>query len=454
MEEQIKCPHCGGMIALSEAVTKQIRESFEQEYRSQLSKEKMKINEEAIKTVRAEVDVEIRDLKNQLSERDIKLRDAEDKEIEIRRLKRELEEKDKTIEHSVEDRIQAIKSEIEEQAKRKVTEAKELEIKVLQEELNEGKERLRRADELELQLKRQERERGEQERLHQLEIEKTKADESKRIWAIATSKMNEQHLLKDAEKDRQLEDLRKQIETLQQKAEQGSQQAQGEILEIELEKLLLANFRTDKIKPIPKGVSGADVIQQVYTQYGNFCGTILWESKRTKTWSDTWIQKLKDDMREIKANLAVIVSTVMPKEVERIGNLDGIWVVDFQTAIGLGYALRSGLVEIARLSKSLEGKNEKMESLYQYLSGQEFRQRIEAIVESFRGMKEDLESEKRAMNRVWAKREKQIERVMKSTAKMYGDLQGIIGASLQAIETLELQCPSEDQKELFNQPSH
>ncbi len=323
-----------------------------------------------------------------------------------------------------------------------------LELNDLRSQNEEKEKRLREAQEQELELRKRQREIEERERNMQLELQRRLDEELTRVRSEAATRAAEEHRLKDAEKDKQIADMLRQIEDLKRRAEQGSQQAQGETLEIELENLLRRTFTTDEILPVPKGIRGADVIQRVKTQLGNFCGTILWESKRTKNWSDAWIQKLKDDQREVKATVAVIVSTVLPKDIRHVGNVEGVWVCDFAAAEGLAMALRGGLVDVARTRASIANKGEKMEMVYNYLTGQDFRQRIEGVVESYAAMKEDLESEKRAMEKIWAKREQQLQRGLKSIAGFYGDLQGIAGSTLQPIQHLELPSPN---LELFDE---
>jgi hypothetical protein len=212
-----------------------------------------------------------------------------------------------------------------------------------------------------------------------------------------------------------------------------------------LENLLRKNFRYDDIQPVPKGIKDADVIQHVKDEHGNACGKILWESKRTKSWSDTWLQKLKDDQREVYANFAVIVSTVLPKDITHVGNIEGIWIADFSSAIGMAMALRHGMIEVAGAKVAMDGRNEKMEMVYNYLASQTFKQRIEAVVESFNNMQDDVEAEKRAMEKIWAKRQQQIEWIVKNTTRFYGDLQGIIGAALPPIARLELPAGEADE---------
>jgi hypothetical protein len=215
---------------------------------------------------------------------------------------------------------------------------------------------------------------------------------------------------------------------------QGSPQAQGEVLEVEFEHLLKDDFPFDEIIPVSKGVKGGDVIQTVKTQSGRVFGKILWETKRTKSWSDGWIQKVKDDQREAKADLSVIVSEVLPRGFHHLRQIDGVWVRDIPSALSLSLALRIILIQVAKVQDIQTGKEEKMEIVYGYLTGVEFRNRFQSIVESFLAMKKDLDAEKRAMMAAWSKREKQIERVVLNIAGMHGDLEGIVGGSLPAVK--------------------
>lgn len=210
------------------------------------------------------------------------------------------------------------------------------------------------------------------------------------------------------------------------------------MLEVALEELVRQHFPFDEITAVPKGIHGGDVIQNVRNASGIVCGAILWESKRTKNWSDGWLPKLRDDQRAAKAQLAILVSIELPRDITTFRHVDGIWVTSAACAIDLASALRAGLIEVAAAKRSLDGRHDKMEILYKYLSGQEFRHRVEGIVEAFITLREELEAEKRATLRMWAKREKQLDRAVTQTAGMYGDLSGIIGASLPAIEQLSV----------------
>ena len=450
MDQQfLKCPKCGTQIELTKAFTSQIEHKLQVEYSLKLEAEKKQIEIRFSKQAEEKFSLELQDLKTQVQEKDEKIKQAQQNELSLRKRQRELDEREKAIDQTAEklkeeynQKYLAEKLNLEERVRKETQESIGIELKDLKSQVEEKDRKLKEALDNELKMRHQQRELEEREKNVQLEVQRKLDEGSKKIWASAASKANEDHRLKDAEKDKKIAEMLQQIEDLKRKAEQGSQQSQGEVLEIELENLLRATFRSDDIQPVPKGIKGADVIQKVYTKLGNFCGTILWESKQTKSWSDTWLQKLKDDQREVKANLAVIVSIALPKNIKTIGLMEGIWITDFSTVVGLATALREGMIEAARTKASLVGKNEKMEHVYAYLSGQEFRQRIEAVVESFVIMKSDLDAEKRSMEKIWSKREQQITRVLKNTAGLYGDLQGIIGGALQPISRLEL--PSGD----------
>src|SRR5208283_2334729 len=183
-----------------------------------------------------------------------------------------------------------------------------------------------------------------------------------------------------------------------------------------------------------------DVIHKVCDQTGQPCGALIWESKRTKAWSDGWIDKLKEDQREVKAEVAVLVSSVLPKGLSGFARINGVWVCDHSLALCLAHALRTGLMDVTAAKLGATGKSEKMEMLYEYLSGPEFRQQVEGIVEAFSGMRKDLDQEKRAMERIWAKREKQIERVVKNMGRMYGSMEGIMGRTLPELGVFELKA--------------
>jgi hypothetical protein len=255
----------------------------------------------------------------------------------------------------------------------------------------------------------------------------------------AKKEAEEELRLKVLEKDQTITAMQRQIEELKRRAEQGSQQLQGEVQELELEELLRTRFPRDTIQPVPKGEFGGDVLHRVLGPLNQLCGTILWETKRTKNWSDGWLPKLREDQRAAKAEVAVIISHALPRDIETFGLIDGVWIADPKVILPVALSLRQTLIEVAGARQASEGQQTKMEMVYGYLTGPRFRHRVQAIVEAFSSMKDDLDREKKVITRQWAKREEQIDRVMQATVGMYGDLQGIAGKTLQEIEGLEFQ---------------
>jgi len=258
--------------------------------------------------------------------------------------------------------------------------------------------------------------------------------------------------LRVAEKDQLIASMQNTIADLKRKAEQGSQQLQGEVLELELESLLKAKFPFDGFDPVPKGEFGGDLVQRVVNASGVPCGSILWETKRTKNWGGDWIAKLREDQRRAKSDIAIIVSTALPKGVQTFDQVDGVWVTDFRCALPVAFALRQLLLDVAAARIAGEGQQSKMELVYDYLTGPRFRHRIEAIVENFDEMRADLDKERKAMTKLWAKREMQITGVIEATAGMYGDLQGIAGKALKEIDGFEL-LGIEDKSDASDEPA-
>ncbi|MEK6536671.1 MAG: DUF2130 domain-containing protein [Actinomycetota bacterium] len=330
------------------------------------------------------------------------------------------------------------KAKIEQKAEKKAAGRLALELKDRDEQIKEKSELLETAQTAEIELRRKTREIEERERNLELKLQRELDEQREAIRKESEQKVSEEHRLSDREKDEKMAAMLRQIEDLKQRAVQGSQQAQGEAYELELEDLLRQKFPHDEIEPVPKGMRGADVIQTVRNSLGQPCGKIIWESKRTKNWANDWISKLKDDQRAVRADVAVLTSTVFPGDAEGICEYDGVWLTDFPSCIGLASALRQGLVELAHARNAQEGKSGKMEMIYEYISGAEFRQRIEAIVEPFMEMRKDLHREQIAMQKLWTKREKQIDRVLLGAAGMHGDLEGIVGAQLPGVKMLEL----------------
>jgi hypothetical protein len=310
-------------------------------------------------------------------------------------------------------------------------------LKDLAAEAEEKDRKLKAAEANELQLRKEKRHLETAKKNLDLEVARKIDAERERIREEVASESAERHRLKDAEKDLKLRDALKMNEELNRKLQQGSQQIQGEVLELELEDVLRDCCRLDEILPVPKGVSGADVLQKVTTRSGVCCGLIIWEAKHTKNWSDGWISKLKEDQQRARADIAVLVTDVLPKEVEYFGKKDNVWITIPKYVPNLVATLRVILEEVAQTKRAVASKNETVEALFNYLTGPDFANRVEAIMRGFIGMKEELDEEKRVTSRRWAKREKQLELVLGNTSGMYGDLQGLIGTSLKPIAALE-----------------
>lgn len=416
--DEIECPNCGTPIPVSEA----LRHQLTQHVREELSGREKGL---------AAKERELNDREQQLGERTKEIEQRVAKEVAAAVAVREAEAK-----KHMQDELAREREKLEAEAKQRAEDAVSVEMKDVRERLREKEEQLGKAEQNELALRKRERELVDREKTLELETERRIAAERKAIEEETAKRLEEEHRYKDAEKDKKLQDADKVIEELRRKLQQGSQQTQGEVLELELEELIRSNFPGDGIEPVPKGINGADVIHRVYNRRGDGCGVIVWESKRTKAWNDAWVQKLKDDLRLVKGDIAVLVSEVLPKGVEYFAPINGIWVTTPSCALNLAATLRGQLIEVAATKLAAVGKNEKMEVLYHYLTGSEFRQRVEAIVEAFVDMQKDLQAERRTAERQWAKREKQIQRVIANTAGMHGDLQGIVGSSLQTIPAL------------------
>jgi hypothetical protein len=317
-------------------------------------------------------------------------------------------------------------------------EQKTRELAELNEVLKQRDVKLAEAQQVQADLIRKQRELDDAKREMDLTIQKQVQAELGAVRETAKKEAVDVLTLKVREKEEQIASMSRQIEELKRKAEQGSQQLQGEVQELALEELLRQKFPRDLFEPVPKGEFGGDLIQRVIGPTGQGCGSILWEAKRTKNWSDSWLGKLREDQRAAKAEIALIVSHALPKALQTFDQIDGVWVTEPRCAIAVAIALRESLIALSAARLAGEGQQTKMALVYQYLTGPRFRHRIEAIVERFSDMQADLDRERKATMRLWAKREEQIRGVVESTAGLYGDLQGIAGRTLQEIEGLEM----------------
>jgi len=352
----------------------------------------------------------------------------------------ELDKTKATVDEQVAAKLRDERAKIVEAEQKNARAAIGLEFDDLKQQMVEKDKKLVEAEKAELALRNERRKLDERMRTLELDVTRRVDAERAKVREEAQRQAVEDHRLKLAERDKQIADMLKQIDELKRKGEQGSQQTQGEVAELELEAILRAAFPSDLIEPVAKGVHGGDVLQRVRGAGGAKYGTILWESKETKAWSDGWLAKVRDDQREAKAELAAIMTKVMPKEVRAFGQIGGVWVTNPACAMGLATALRAQLIEVAAAKQAAQGQQGKMKLVYEYLSGPGFKHRVEAIVESFTDMHADLEAEKRAMQRIWAKRAKQIERVVNNTVGMHGELAGIIGRAMPEIPSMELKA--------------
>jgi hypothetical protein len=284
----------------------------------------------------------------------------------------------------------------------------------------------------------------------QLEAQKKLAEEEGKIRESAAKEADERQRLNLAARDKTIADLQKSLDEAQRKAAQGSQQLQGEIMELDFEKALAEAFRDDDIEPVAKGVKGGDIKQAVKSPRGALCGVILWEIKRTKNWTDSWIPKLKTDLRSEKANIPIIITEAMPKQItEDMGMLDGVWICKPKLAIVLGTLLRKGLLDSGYQRALAENRGSKADALFNFITSHEFIQQVEAMVETYQEMSLQIQKERIAYEKLWAQREKQTQKLFMSTANIVGSMQGHVGqASMPRIKGLELDSGLEDLEDM------
>jgi hypothetical protein len=386
------------------------------------------------------VHVELDDLKQQVAEKSKLLATAEQKQLDLLKQKRELEAAKASFEIEKAKQLEAERKEIADAAGKAARESIEKEMAQLKQAAEINSKRLEIAENAELEIRKQKIEWEAEKRAFDLQMARH-AEEVKQ--AVAKDK-DEEYRLREAEKNKQMEDMRKQIDELRRKADQGSQQSQGEVLELDLEGALRRCFSSDEIMPVPKGIHGGDLLHRVRDEFGRECGTIIWEMKRTKAWQDSWLTKLKDDKLAAKAQISVLVSVTMPRDVAQFECRENVWIAPPTLAVALAGALRMMLCETASARRAAENRHDKTAAVYDYFAGSEFKERVTAIFESFSAMRTQLDAERRAIQKIWAAREKQIDRVLANTVGLHGDLQGIIGASLPAISGMELDAVADD----------
>jgi len=408
-DTKIKCPNCGTAIDVQDIITHQLEEDIQKNFNARLAEEKKKF------------DTQLEQLNREKEE----FQKKKDNENQLFRQK-------------VEDKVKEEKIRIEKEVKNKLDKETQEQMDLLQKELNEKsaqvKELNRKTVEIET-LKREKDELKGKIEADSMKLLNEKLSEEKEKIRKAEQEKTEM-VIKELEK--KLADQAKLTEEMKRKQEQGSMQLQGEVQELAIEEWLRNNFPYDELVEIKKGARGGDCLQIIHTHLQRDCGCIYYESKRTKDFQPSWIEKFKEDMRARNATFGVLVTEALPKGVDRMSNRDGIWICTYEEFKALCFVLRESVVLLKNSSVVQENKGEKMSMLYEFLTGNEFRMQIEAIVEGFTQMQTDLESERRAMESIWKKRQKQIEKVLSNTSHMYGAIRGIAGNAVGSIRALEL----------------
>lgn len=428
---EIECPNCKTTFSLSSVVSDKLRErlqdEIEQNVTRKIEKAKQTEIEEQKRLLQSEYDKKIEEFQKKFLEEQGKQKQLQTEyELKLQRVQQESEIKVNRLLKEQELMLESLRKQFED----------------VQNELERRNKELEEARQIERELRKKEAELVEREKNIDIVVQRKISEERIRLEKLlqeqAQMKFQNEYAPKLREKDHTIEMMQKKIEELNNKLQLTSQQLQGEAQELLLEERLQQRFPLDRIEPVPKGVRGADVVQEVFDRTGIMCGKIIWESKRTKDWNNDWIQKLKEDQREIGAEIAIIVSQAMPKDISSIGLLDGVWVCDFNSCIGLAMSLREHLIQLRTFKEAMIGKETKMEQIYNYICSEQFAQKIKAIVETFKTMKEDLDKEKIAMEKHWKKREEELNKIMKNTVRIYGELEALIGNQLPEINLLQL----------------
>ena len=406
-DQTIKCQKCGNEIPLTEALTGQIEQVIRAKYEAEAARKSLEFEKE---------------------------------KQAIKRQQEELVAKNESIDEQVAEKVKTGQKLIAETERKKILAEQSEHTRSLEEELEEKRKQLSEANKKELELRKQQQKLEEEKAAIELTVQRKLDEERKKISEDAGKKVVEEQQFKMREKDDKIDSLMKQINELKRRAEQGSQEAQGEALEGVLQDTLQQSFPFDRFEEVKKGQRGADILQIVRNNTSKECGKILWESKYTKAFAVNWIEKLKADQQEAGAELAVLTTIALPKEIKNFGLLEGVWITDFASAIGLATALRISLVNATREKALSLNQDTLKDVIYRYITGQEFAMQIRAIAEAFGRMKGDLNREKTAMEKIWKSREKQIEVVLSNVVGIRGSLEGYLGPkALPAIETLSLE---------------
>jgi len=420
MIDKIKCPNCAHQFDVEQALAGKLEAQYKQDFERKVAEQAARFNQEKKELAEA-----IQKQQTELEQQQEAFAQAKAKENELfqQRLAKKMEE----------ERVNIAKE---------TTERFEQQLKALEEENNKKKAENRELKQKELDLLKRERALNEQKEEMELQVQKQLLEQQKEIEEKGRAKEREANLLKEKEYQKQLEDQKKLIDEMKRKAEQGSMQLQGEVQELAIEEILMSAYPFDNIKEVPKGIRGADCIQEVVNSTQQACGTIVYESKRTKAWAGDWVSKLKQDQVSCKADLAVIVTQTLPSDMDRFGNVDGVWVCGFHEVKSLSLVLREMLMRTQAAKSAEENKGDKMTLLYNYFTSNEFIQNISQVMNNYSQMQDQLNAEKRAMQRLWAAREKQIWAVQENLASFIGSVEGITGNELDSGNIMQL--PDQD----------
>ncbi len=415
MANNIKCPNCGHVFDVENVLAADIEQKYQQQYKDKLNQSLSKVEEDKKKL---EADLQ------QFEEKKKKENEIFAQKLQQEKLK--------------------LETEIQEQLRKSISADYENKVRMLQDSNNNNEEKLKEARQKELEFLQKEQQLKNKEAELEITLQKKLQEERNSLTEQIRHQENEKNSLKETsyqlklkELELQLNEQKKLADEMKRRAEQSSMQRQGEVQELLLESILKENFPFDLIEEVGKGVEGADCIQVVRNSSGTTCGKIIYESKRTKTWSNSWVDKLKADMRNRGADVAILVTQAFPKDMERFGEKDGIWICNFTEVNSVAHLLRNGILKVYEIQRSEENKGDKMQLLYNYLTGIEFKGQVEAIVEGFMAMKQSIMKERIQMEKMWKEREKQLEKVLISTSGMYGSVKGIAGASVVSIPLLD-----------------
>jgi hypothetical protein len=402
-----------------------------------LNEERNAITAVALRKAEIEFKAQLDAARNENERQSEKIAQLEQAELEFRTKSAALDQEKRTLDLTVARKVDDERQRIRTETIGELKDIHERELKAKDGALSELNAKVEEAQKAELAVRRERQQVEAEKKEIELTVARRLDEERHRIRQSTQKEDDERYRFNLAEKDKVIDDMRRQIDDLRRKSEQGSQQIQGEVQEVALETVLRSAFPKDEIDPVPNGRAGSDVLQRVVGLNGLVCGTILWESKRTKHWSDSWLGKSRDDQRAVDAQIGVIVTATLPKDVDAFDRKDGVWVVGFAHVAALGRTLRHLLIQAALAKVSGEDREGKSNRVYSYVTGPEFRQRVGAIVEAYFTLRQEIETEKRTHKTRWARQERSLELLLDGTGRLYGDLQGIVGKSMPEIEGLE-----------------